>query len=158
MPHAHALLGRLTHTHTSHGGGTLSGSFESPVTAVLIVRYHRGHHSQRSSGVVTFEGGFLAGQFPTCLALNRRWANPPELPRAEKAVTAGVAAVGGKSKPALQHNHGSGFHALPGNVLQVEIPTTRTVRVALEDGCHSPTVEAAVAGVASPRSQPNQAK
>jgi hypothetical protein len=43
--------------------------------------------------------------------------DPTELSRAEEPMTAGVAAVRRKSKPALQHNHGPGFDTLARNML-----------------------------------------
>lgn len=146
-----------THMHTTHGRGTLSAAFESPVTAMLIVRYHMRELLQRvfSSGRV--RGRTLAGYFLACSTIQRSGTNPPELPCAEKTVAAGIATVGGKSQPALHRDHGSSFHALAGNVFEIEVSAARTVRVALEYRRHAPSVKAPVAGVASPGPQPDRA-
>lgn len=84
------------------------------------------------------------------ISLKRRRPDAPELPGTEKTVAAGVTTVGRKSEPALHRNHRSGFHALARNVLKVEVSAARTMRVALEDSRHTPTVEPVVAGVAPP--------
>ena len=77
----------------------------------------------------------------------------PELQHAEETVTAGVAAIGGKSQPALQKNEGSGLHALPGDVFEVEVPAAGTMRVAFQTGGYAPSVESPVAPVTSPGPQ-----
>lgn len=144
--------------HTSHGGGTLSAVFESPVTAMLIVRYHMRKLWLPVFRAETFEARTLAGYFLARVALKCRRANAPELPCAEKTVAAGVATVGGKSEPALHCDHGSSFHALAGNMFEVEVTAARTMRVALEYSRDAPAVKSAVAGVASPRPEPSDAQ
>jgi hypothetical protein len=144
--------------HTSHGGGTLIGAFESPVTAMLIVRYHMRKLRLRVFRSVAYETGCLAGYFLARVALEGGRANAPELPCAEKTVTAGVTAIGGKPQPALHRDHGSSFHALARNMFEIEVPAAWTMRVALEYSRDTPPVKTAVAGVASPGPQPDRAE
>jgi len=77
---------------------------------------------------------------------------------AEEAVAAGVAAVGGKSQPALQENEGAVFDAFAGDMLEIEIAATRTMRVAFEDGSDALGVKPAIATVASPGAQAGAAE
>ena len=97
-----------------------------------------------------FKARILAGYFLARVALKCGRANAPELPCAEKTVTAGVATVGRKTEPALQRDHRASFHALARNMFEIEVPAPWTMRVALIYSCHAPAVKAAIAGVASP--------
>jgi hypothetical protein len=90
------------------------------------------------------------------LGFHHHRQDAPELQDAEEAVAAGIAAVGGKSQPALQEDEGSGFHAFTGNMLEVEIPAAGTVRVAFQTGGHPPGVKAPVTAVTSPGPQTRQ--
>ena len=117
---------------------------------MLIVRYHRRNLSRLVSRTGWFEARILAGHFFVRVALQRRRPDAPELSGAEKTVAARVTTVGRKAEPALHRNHRSGFHALARDVLEVEVSAARTMRVALEDSRHTPTVEPVVAGVAPP--------
>src|SRR5580700_7679447 len=72
-------------------------------------------------------------------------------------MAAGVTAVSRKPEPALHRDHRPGFDTFARDMLQVEVPAPGTVSVALENGRDTPTVESAVTGVASPRSQANHA-
>ena len=87
------------------------------------------------------------------LAFDHRRQDAPEFADAEESVAAGVAAVSGKSKPALQKNEGTIFHALAGDMLDIEIAAAWTVRKALQDCGHSPCLKSPVATVATPRAQ-----
>ena len=73
----------------------------------------------------------------------------------EKAVAAGVAPVSRKTKPALYRDPGSSLDSFARDVLQVEIAAARTVGVTLEASRHPPGIKTPVAGVAAPRSQPD---
>lgn len=150
---------RIAH-HTHRGGRTLSGLFEPAVTAMLIVRYCGRGRERQGPGSGDCTAGrmrILAGHFFANLGIQHRGPNTPELPRAEKPMAARVTAVGGKSEPALEQYHGPSLDALAGNMLQVEIAAAWTMRVALKRCGHAPTVKSAIAGVASPGTQPDHA-
>jgi hypothetical protein len=68
----------------------------------------------------------------------------------EKAVAAGVTAVGGKSEPALQKNQRAIFDAVAGDMLDIEIAAAGAVREAFEDGSNPPGMKAPIAAVAAP--------
>jgi hypothetical protein len=87
------------------------------------------------------------------LAFDQSRQDAPEFPDAEEPVAAGVAAVSGKSKQALQKNAGAIFHALAGDVLDIEIAAAGTVRKALQNGGHSPRLKSPIATVATPWAQ-----
>ena len=72
------------------------------------------------------------------LAFDHRRQDAPKFADAEEPVAAGVAAVSGKSKPALQKNEGTTFDALAGDMLDIEIAAAGTVRKPLQDRGHSP--------------------
>jgi hypothetical protein len=76
-----------------------------------------------------------------------------ELQDAEEAVAAGIAAVGGKAQPALHKDEGAVFDAFAGNMLEIEIAATGTVREAFEDGSDAPGAKSPLAAVAAPRAQ-----
>ena len=87
------------------------------------------------------------------LAFGHRRQDAPKFADAEEPVAAGVAAVSGKSKPALQKNEGTIFHSLAGDMLDIEIAAAGTVREAFEDGGHSPRLKSPITIVATPRAQ-----
>jgi hypothetical protein len=87
------------------------------------------------------------------LAFDHSRQDAPEFADAEEPVAAGIAAVSGKSKPALQKNEGTIFHSLAGDMLDIEIAAAGTVRKALQDGGHSPCLKSPIATVATPRAQ-----
>ena len=72
------------------------------------------------------------------LAFDHRRQDAPKFADAEEPVAAGVAAVSRKPKPALQKNAGTIFHALAGDMLDIEIAAAGTVRKPLQDRGHSP--------------------
>jgi len=76
-----------------------------------------------------------------------------EFANAEETVAAGIAAVGGKSEPALQKNEGAIFHSFARDMLDIEIAAARAVREAFQDGCDAPGLKAVLAAVAAPRAQ-----
>ena len=79
--------------------------------------------------------------------------NAAEFANAEEALAAGIAAVGGKSEPALQENQGAVFHSFAGDVLDIEIAAARAVREAFQDGCDAPGLKAVLAAVTAPGAQ-----
>lgn len=152
------LIRGCANLHAHRGGGTLSGLFEPTVTAMLIVRYYGGRGQRRFPTLVSEQSlpvPSLTGDFLADLGIHGRGANAPKLPGAEKPMAAGIAAIGRKSKPALQHNHRPGFHSLARNMFQVEVAASRTMSVALERGGHAPAVESVIASMAPPRPQAN---
>jgi hypothetical protein len=84
--------------------------------------------------------------------------NAPELQDAEEAVTAGVAAVGGKTQPAFHKNEGAIFHAFAGDMLEIKIAAAGTVREAFQRGRDPPGMKAPLAAVAAPGAQPGRSE
>jgi len=84
---------------------------------------------------------------------NERGHDAPELQDTKEAVSARVAAIGGKAQPAFHKDKGAVFDAFAGNMLEIEIAAARTMRVAFQGGCDAPGMEAALAAVAAPGPQ-----
>jgi hypothetical protein len=76
--------------------------------------------------------------------------------QAEEFLAAWVAAIGRKTKKALQDYEGALRDAFAGHVLKIEITATRAVNVMHKGNGNSPGVEPKLAGLASPRTQANQ--
>ena len=93
--------------------------------------------------------GFMFGE---------RRHNAAELQDAEEAVAAGIAAIGGKAQPAFHKDERAVFDAFAGNMLEIEISATGTVREAFEYGSDSPGVKSPLAAVASPRAQASRSE
>jgi hypothetical protein len=92
-----------------------------------------------------FGGGCGSGSGRTC-----RGENSPERFDAEEAMAAGVAAIGGKSEPALECDQCAGFDAFARNVFEIKVSAAGAVRVHRIGGRHFPRVEALLAFHAAP--------
>jgi len=68
-------------------------------------------------------------------------------------VAAGIAAVGGKTQPALHKDQRAVFDPFAGDMLQIEIAAAGTVRESFEDGSDTPGVKSMLATVTAPRAQ-----
>jgi len=68
-------------------------------------------------------------------------------------VAAGIAAVGGKTQPALRKDQRAVFDPFAGDMLQIEIAAAGTVRESFEDGSDTPGVKSMLATVTAPRAQ-----
>ena len=84
--------------------------------------------------------------------------NPTELQNAEKAVAAGIAAIGRKTQPAFHKNEGASFDAFAGDMLEVEIAAAGTVCEAFQVGSDTPGMKSPLAAVAAPRAQAGRSK
>jgi len=80
-----------------------------------------------------------------------RRQNPADNQQTEKALTAWVTAIGRNSEPAFESHKRSVCYTRPRKSLQVKISAVRTMCVSREGERDAPSVEAAVASVASPR-------
>jgi len=87
------------------------------------------------------------------VALDQSRQNAAEFADAEEAVAARIAAVGGESEPALQKYQGAVFDSVAGDVLDIKIAATGTMREAFQDRGHAPGMKAPIATVAAPRAQ-----
>ena len=68
-------------------------------------------------------------------------------------MAAGIAAVGGKTQPALHKDQRAVFDPFAGDMLQIEIAAAGTVRESFEDGSDTPGVKSMLATVTAPRAQ-----
>ena len=68
-------------------------------------------------------------------------------------MAAGIAAVGGKTQPALRKDQRAVFDPFAGDMLQIEIAAAGTVRESFEDGSDTPGVKSMLATVTAPRAQ-----
>ena len=92
------------------------------------------------------------------VAFDHRRQDAAEFADAEETVAAGIAAVGGKSEPALQENQGAIFHTFAGDMLDIEITAARTVREAFKVGSDAPGLKAVLAAVTAPGAQAGAAE
>jgi hypothetical protein len=122
---------------------------------MLIVRYYQngnfGADSTEDDGANQLEL-LLVGR-AVGVAFDHCGQDAAEFADAEEAVAAGIAAVGGKSEPALQENEGAVFHTFAGDMLDIEIAAAGAVREALEDGSDAPGLKAVLAAVTAPGAQ-----
>jgi len=79
-----------------------------------------------------------------------------ETEHTEKALPAGVAAIGGKPEESFQENQCARFYAFTRDALEIEIPALGTVGIARKRKRHASGMESPFAGVAAPRSHPGQ--
>ena len=68
-------------------------------------------------------------------------------------MAAGIAAVGGKTQPALHKDQRAVFDPFAGDMLQIEIAAAGAVRESFEDGSDTPGVKSMLATVTAPRAQ-----
>ena len=68
-------------------------------------------------------------------------------------MAAGIAAVGGKTHPALHKDQRAVFDPFAGDMFEIEIAAAGTVRESFEDGSDSPGVKSPLAAVTAPRAQ-----
>ena len=87
------------------------------------------------------------------LAFDHCGQDAAEFADTEEAVAAGVAAVSGKSEPALQKNEGAVLDSFAGDMLDIKIAAAGAVREAFEDGSHAPGMKAPLTAVAAPGAQ-----
>lgn len=93
-----------------------------------------------------------AGGLAICGRHHRR-KNAPIWQDTEESLPAGVAAVGRKPQKAFQEDQSALLHAIPRNVLEIEVSAPRAVGIPRERERHEPGVESPVARVASPGPQ-----
>ena len=87
------------------------------------------------------------------VTFNHSGQDAAEFADTEEAVAAGIAAVSGKSEPALQKNEGAIFDAITRDMLDIEIAAAGAVRKAFEIGGDPPGRKAPIATVAAPGAQ-----
>ena len=75
---------------------------------------------------------------------------------AEKLLAARVAAIGRKTEKPLDPKQRALIDSFPRNVLEIEIPATRTMNEMHEGNRHGPGIKSQIAGAASPGPQTHQ--
>lgn len=107
----------------------------------------------RQTPSIIIDGHGIGSLFPPG---GHRRKNSAEFQDAKESLAAGIATVSRKTGNPLQIYEGSPFDAIAGNMFEIEIATSRAVRVKHVTQCHKLSAKPVIARMATPGSHPDE--